>query len=815
MVPPLSVKLDANTDVSSDPNGEDINTAFVKDNDDAVDSQGMAINVQPAYDALINAELMLPLDGIYKPAVVTGRTMNSTGNVTGTYNENPVMNTMTYDVMFNDGAVKEYSANVIAENLLSQVDGEGFTLTSIKEITNHRVDLLRAVDRSNMWVIGHNGRKRMRQTTAGYWLLVRLHDDSEQWMPLSVLKESNPVEVAYYAKARDLDKEPAFAWWVPYTLRKSKAIIAAVTSRLRKTTHKYGVEIPRSLRHAMEIDKRNGNDIWAKAFQKEMRNVGVAFEILAEGQRAPVGWRKVTGHLIFDVRMTLERKARWVLDGHLTGVVEDISTYAGVVSRESVRILLTYAALNGLDVWSGDIRNAYTQAPSSQKDFVICGPEFGTENEGKVALIRRALYGGKTAGRDYRNHLRECMEHIGFKCCPADPDVWMRESAKSNGTEYWEYVLLYTDDVLAISEKGEHIIRNEIGKYFEFKPESIKPPDQYLGGKLRQVQLENGVFAWAYGSSQYVQAAVKNVEQYLAIHNLSLPLRAKTPLPTTYRPEHDVTPALDPKEAGHYQSLIGILRWIVELGRCDINCEVSMMSSHLALPRQGHLDRLYHIFAFLKSHHNAEVVYDPSVPIIDESLFDRKDWSTSEMSGIPQGEELPPNAPRPRGIGFIMRAYVDADHASETVTRKSRTGFVVFLNNSPIHTVSKKQTGVETSSFGSEFTAMKHCTEYLRGLRYKLRMMGIPVEGHAYVFGDNKSVLYNVSIPDSILKKKSQSLSYHFVREGSARDEWRIAYINTHENPADLMTKPLPDGEKRRGFVRMLLHHIYDYETSL
>jgi hypothetical protein len=183
------------------------------------------------------------------------------------------------------------------------------------------------------------------------------------------------------------------------------------------------------------------------------------------------------------------------------------------------------------------------------------------------------------------------------------------------------------------------------------------------------------------------------------------------------------------------------------------------------------------------------------------------------MSGM-QGEELPPNAPRPRGIGFTMRAYVDADHASETVTRKSRTGFVVFLNNSPIHTVSKKQTGVETSSFGSEFTAMKHCTEYLRGLRYKLRMMGIPVEGHAYVFGDNKSVLYNVSIPDSILKKKSQSLSYHFVREGSARDEWRIAYINTHENPADLMTKPLPDGEKRRGFVRMLLHHIYDYDDK-
>ncbi len=157
-----------------------------------------------------------------------------------------------------------------------------------------------------------------------------------------------------------------------------------------------------------------------------------------------------------------------------------------------------------------------------------------------------------------------------------------------------------------------------------------------------------------------------------------------------------------------------------------------------------------------------------------------------------------------------MRAYVDADHASETITRRSRTGFMVFLNGAPIHTVSRKQTGVETSSFGSEFTAMKHCTEYIRGLRYKLRMLGIPVEGPAFVFGDNKSVLYNSSIPDSTLKKKSQSLSYHFVREGSARDEWRLAYVNTHNNPSDLLTKPLPDGEKRRAFVRMILHHIFD-----
>ena len=75
--------------------------------------------------------------------------------------------------------------------------------------------------------------------------------------------------------------------------------------------------------------------------------------------------------------------------------------------------------------------------------------------------------------------------------------------------------------------------------------------------------------------------------------------------------------------------------------------------------------------------------------------------------------------------------------------------------------------------------------------------------------GDNQSVLANTTIPDSTLKKKSQSIPYHFVREGVARDEWRTTYVNTHENPADLLTKPLPSGEKRHMFVRMILHHIF------
>ena len=165
--------------------------------------------------------------------------------------------------------------------------------------------------------------------------------------------------------------------------------------------------------------------------------------------------------------------------------------------------------------------------------------------------------------------------------------------------------------------------------------------------------------------------------------------------------------------------------------------------------------------------------------------------------------------PKARGFGFLVSAQVYANHAGDSTTRRSRTGYIAYVNSAPVYWMSKKKNSVETSSFGSELYAMKHCCEYLRGLRYKLRMMGIEVKGPAHIWGDNQSVLCNTSVPDSTLNKKSQSIAYHLVREGVARDYWRTAYVSTHENPVDLLTKVLPKGDKRRVFVWMLHHRIF------
>ena len=179
------------------------------------------------------------------------------------------------------------------------------------------------------------------------------------------------------------------------------------------------------------------------------------------------------------------------------------------------------------------------------------------------------------------------MHYLKFSSCLADPDVWMRPAEKSDGTTYDGYVLLYVDDALVISENAEEILREEIGKYFELKEESIGCPSLYLGGRVHQVKLDNGVNAWSFSSSQYIQTAVKNVEEWLSKRGdgrWKLPSKAETPMQSRYQPELDISPELSTEESSYFQSF----DWCIEvdsgIGQIDICLEVSMMSPHLELP---------------------------------------------------------------------------------------------------------------------------------------------------------------------------------------------------------------------------------------
>ena len=105
----------------------------------------------------------------------------------------------------------------------------------------------------------------------------------------------------------------------------------------------------------------------------------------------------------------------------------------------------------------GDIRNAYLQSPTSQKHYIICGPEFGMENVGKVAIMHRAVHGGKPSGKDFRNHLRSCLRFLNLTSFPADPNDWMRQAIKSDVSKCYDYVLLYVDDALVVRENQNQL----------------------------------------------------------------------------------------------------------------------------------------------------------------------------------------------------------------------------------------------------------------------------------------------------------------------------------------------------------------------
>ena len=164
--------------------------------------------------------------------------------------------------------------------MLTQVDSDGYSLSLMESIIDHQKDPSQAIPIEDKYITTKTGQKQLRKTTKGWKLLIKWKDKTKAWIDLTDMKEAHPVETAEYARAGGISNEQAFAWWVPYTLRKREVILAAVKNQIRKTTHKYGIKIPRDVEHAHEIDSRNGNTMWRDALKKEMYNVGVAFEIL-------------------------------------------------------------------------------------------------------------------------------------------------------------------------------------------------------------------------------------------------------------------------------------------------------------------------------------------------------------------------------------------------------------------------------------------------------------------------------------------------------------------------------------------------------
>ena len=543
---------------------------------------------------------------------------------------------------------------------------------------------------------------------------------------------------------------------------------------------KFGVEVARTIKHALELDKKNGDSLWQEAIKTELKQINdfKTFRTLERGESLR-DFQRIPYHFVFDVKFDLRRKARLVAGGHRTDPPkEDI--YSGVVGIETVRLAFLLASMNGLQICAADIGNAFLHGKTREKVYVIAGAEFDDLN-GLPMIIDKGLYGLKSSSARFHEHLAAKLRRMGYLPSRADPDLWMKDM----GT-YYSYIATYIDDILAIDRDPLKII-NEIKKDYILK--GIGAPEYYLGGDvetLDEAWNKEGI-ATALSARTYIANVSEKMEKMLGVTLKNY----TTPMAFEYHPELDTTPLISAFDTTKFRAMVGSCNWLITLGRLDINYAVQALSRYRTAPRQGHFEAMIRVLGYLKKFYKGRIIMDPNYR--DNSDYEKKikDYDNWKEFYPDAEEELPPNMPKPMGKAAQITCYVDADHAHDQMTRRSVTGIILLVNNTPIKWMSKRQKTIESSTYGSELVAAHLATEMVMEIRYALRMLGIPVDGPALMLGDNLSEVVNTTIPSSMLRKKHNAIAYHRVREAIAANILKFVHVDTKDNLADIMTKPL------------------------
>jgi Reverse transcriptase (RNA-dependent DNA polymerase) len=549
---------------------------------------------------------------------------------------------------------------------------------------------------------------------------------------------------------------------------------AKLASFRRTPLYMFGFRVPRSPKEAIEIDKENGNTLWTDAMALEMTQLQMysTFKDLGRGAKAPAGYRKIRVHFVFAVKYDGRHRARLVADGQLTETPLE-SVYSGVVSLRSLRIVLFLAELNEMDIFSADVSNAYLEALTKEKVYIIGTIGFG-DLEGHTLIIFKALYGLKSSGLRWHEKLYDTLRDIHFVPSKADSDVWMREK---NGL--YEYIAVYVDD-LAIVSKNPQAIVDVLQTKYSLKLKGVGPISYHLGCDF----MRDSDGTLSYGPRRYIEKMLSGYETMFG----EQPRTFSSPLEKNDHPECDESELLSPEDITKYQSMIGALQWAISLGRFDIATAVMTMGSFRIAPRIGHLTRVKRIYGYLRKFNHGAIRIRTGIPSqLDNIAETTYDWMYSVYGNV--CEPIPHDMPKSLGNKVVTITYVDANLYHCMITGRSVTGILHMINGTPIEWFSKKQDTVETATYGSEFVAARIATEQIIDLRTTLRYLGVPVHGKSFMFGDNKSVVTSSTIPHSRLNKRHNALSYHRVREAIVAKILRFIHLEGAENPADVLSK--------------------------
>ena len=747
---------------------------FVKS---VVEERSSTAQVDTSEDQANDAETLPP---VFQIDDLIGRTFLMDPTVEGEVQRAKIVELID----IHDGKIQKDPAHV---RFKIQVQKQTDTGPDYDEIVTYN-ELLRYLEREKeqdtIWkfkrIVGHSG--PLKRDDAKYkgskWNVMMEWENGEiTEEPLSIIGTDDPITCALYARENNLLQEEGWKRFRRYAKNEKKLTRLINQAKLRSykeaKQYKYGVELPRDYEHAVKIDAINGNTLWQDAVKLELDQIHEYKVFDDRGDKRPgPDYKKIKVHLVYDCKHDGRRKARLVADGHLT-VVPVESVYSGVVSMRGIRLITFLAELNGLKLYATDIGNAYLEAKTKEKLYIVAGPEFG-DLQGHFLVIDRALYGLRTSGARWHERFAECLHAEGFVPCRAEPDIWLRER---NGC--YEYIGVYVDDLAMAMHDPEAFIQKLKDEY-KFKFKGTGPISFHLGCDF----LRDGDGTLRMEPQKYIERMIATYERHFGGKPKS---KARSPLEQGDHPELDTSDYCNEDETKAYQSLIGSMQWLISMGRFDTATAVMSMSRFRALPRKGHLERVKRIVGYAVNMRNAAIRFRVNEPDYSDVPIPEYDWTYSVYGDVK--EELPKDAPDPLGRYVTMTTYKDANLMHCLATGRSVTAILHLLNGTPVDWFTKLQSTVETATFGSEFVSGRTAVEQIMELRLTLRYLGVPLRERVWMFGDNKTVVDSATTPHGKLHKRHIMLSYHRVREAIASGMIVFTFLDGKLNPADILSK--------------------------
>ncbi|KAJ9544400.1 hypothetical protein OSB04_024107 [Centaurea solstitialis] len=439
----------------------------------------------------------------------------------------------------------------------------------------------------------------------------------------------------------------------------------------------------------------------------------------------------------------VRNKARLVAKGYRQqeGIDYD-ETFAPVARLEAIRMFLAYAAYKDFTVFQMDVKTAFLYGHLKEEVYVAQPEGFvDKEHPDYVYVLDKALYGLKQAPRAWYEELSKHLLSKGFKKGSVDSTLFLMKEG-----EHIVVIQIYVDDIIFGSTSRELCKKFETVMTEEFKMSMMGEINFFLGLQVRQ--FSDGIFI---NQSKYIFDLLKKYDMS-GCHSIGTPMATGNSI----GPDHEGKDV----DLRTYRSMVGSLMYLTA-SRPDIMFATCVCARYQAKPKESHLAAVKRIFRYLKGTPYYGIWY-------------------------------------PKGLGFELQAYTDADYGGCNMDRKSTSGHLQFLGNKLVSWASKKQQCVSTSAAESEYVAAASCCSQVLWMQSQLRDYGLEYK-KIPIYCDSKSAIAISANPVQHSKTKHIDIRYHFLKDNVEKENIEMYFVNTEYQLADLFTKALD--EKRFKFL--------------